>query len=131
LFHSVPIGYVILPAGEVDFDPDEQARAPPPKPWSTLCFPAEANISVRGVDSLGMSRGIQLLRLAFSSFFKAFHGQPRLRGEIGEENTSSSPEILIREIKSSALLLFRYADKSMPGGSCRTGAQRFTKSTTL
>jgi hypothetical protein len=26
LFHSVPMGYVILPAGEVDFDPDEQAR---------------------------------------------------------------------------------------------------------
>jgi hypothetical protein len=27
LFHSVPMGYVILPTGEVDFDPDEQARA--------------------------------------------------------------------------------------------------------
>lgn len=26
LFHSVPMGYVILPTGEVDFDPDEQAR---------------------------------------------------------------------------------------------------------
>jgi DNA invertase Pin-like site-specific DNA recombinase len=26
LFHSVPMGYVILPSGEVDFDPDEQAR---------------------------------------------------------------------------------------------------------
>ena len=27
LFHSVPIGYVILATGEVDFDPDEQARS--------------------------------------------------------------------------------------------------------
>jgi hypothetical protein len=27
LFHSVPMGYVILPTEEVDFDPDEQARA--------------------------------------------------------------------------------------------------------
>lgn len=27
LFHSVPMGYVILPTGEVAFDPDEQARA--------------------------------------------------------------------------------------------------------
>jgi DNA invertase Pin-like site-specific DNA recombinase len=27
LFHSVPMGYVILPTGGVDFDPDEQARA--------------------------------------------------------------------------------------------------------
>jgi DNA invertase Pin-like site-specific DNA recombinase len=27
LFHSVPMGYVILSTGEVDFDPDEQARA--------------------------------------------------------------------------------------------------------
>lgn len=27
LFHAVPIGYVILPTGEVDFDPDEQARS--------------------------------------------------------------------------------------------------------
>jgi DNA invertase Pin-like site-specific DNA recombinase len=26
LFFSVPVGYVILPTGEVDFDPDEQAR---------------------------------------------------------------------------------------------------------
>jgi DNA invertase Pin-like site-specific DNA recombinase len=26
LFHSVPMGYVILPSGEVNFDPDEQAR---------------------------------------------------------------------------------------------------------
>lgn len=26
LFYSVPMGYVILPTGEVDFDPDEQAR---------------------------------------------------------------------------------------------------------
>jgi DNA invertase Pin-like site-specific DNA recombinase len=26
LFHRVPMGYVILPTGEVDFDPDEQAR---------------------------------------------------------------------------------------------------------
>jgi DNA invertase Pin-like site-specific DNA recombinase len=26
LFHSVPMGYLILPTGEVDFDPDEQAR---------------------------------------------------------------------------------------------------------
>jgi DNA invertase Pin-like site-specific DNA recombinase len=26
LFHGVPLGYVILPTGEVDFDPDEQAR---------------------------------------------------------------------------------------------------------
>jgi DNA invertase Pin-like site-specific DNA recombinase len=26
LFHSVPMGYVILPTGEVDFDPDQQAR---------------------------------------------------------------------------------------------------------
>jgi DNA invertase Pin-like site-specific DNA recombinase len=26
LFHSVPMGYVMLPTGEVDFDPDEQAR---------------------------------------------------------------------------------------------------------
>ena len=26
LFHSVPMGYVILPTGEVEFDPDEQAR---------------------------------------------------------------------------------------------------------
>ena len=26
LFHGVPMGYVILPTGEVDFDPDEQAR---------------------------------------------------------------------------------------------------------
>ncbi len=26
LFHSVPMGYVILPTGEVDFDPDKQAR---------------------------------------------------------------------------------------------------------
>jgi DNA invertase Pin-like site-specific DNA recombinase len=26
LFHSVPMGYVILATGEVDFDPDEQAR---------------------------------------------------------------------------------------------------------
>ena len=26
LFFSVPLGYVILPTGEVDFDPDEQAR---------------------------------------------------------------------------------------------------------
>ena len=26
LFHAVPMGYVILPTGEVDFDPDEQAR---------------------------------------------------------------------------------------------------------
>jgi DNA invertase Pin-like site-specific DNA recombinase len=26
MFHSVPMGYVILPTGEVDFDPDEQAR---------------------------------------------------------------------------------------------------------
>lgn len=27
LFHSVPMGYIILPTGGVDFDPDEQARA--------------------------------------------------------------------------------------------------------
>jgi DNA invertase Pin-like site-specific DNA recombinase len=27
LFHSVPMGYVLLPTGEVDFDPDEQARS--------------------------------------------------------------------------------------------------------
>jgi DNA invertase Pin-like site-specific DNA recombinase len=27
LFHSVPMGYVILPTGAVDYDPDEQARA--------------------------------------------------------------------------------------------------------
>jgi DNA invertase Pin-like site-specific DNA recombinase len=27
LFHGVPMGYVLLPTGEVDFDPDEQARA--------------------------------------------------------------------------------------------------------
>ena len=27
LFHCVPMGYVILPTGEVDFDPDEQARS--------------------------------------------------------------------------------------------------------
>lgn len=27
MFHGVPMGYVILPHGEVDFDPDEQARA--------------------------------------------------------------------------------------------------------
>ena len=27
MFHSVPRGYVILPTGEVDLDPDEQARA--------------------------------------------------------------------------------------------------------
>jgi len=27
LFHSVPMGYVILPTREVDFDPDEQAQA--------------------------------------------------------------------------------------------------------
>lgn len=27
LFHSVPMGYVILPTGAVDFDPDEQARS--------------------------------------------------------------------------------------------------------
>jgi DNA invertase Pin-like site-specific DNA recombinase len=27
LFFSVPVGYVILPTGDVDFDPDEQARA--------------------------------------------------------------------------------------------------------
>lgn len=26
MFHGVPTGYVILPTGEVDFDPDEQAR---------------------------------------------------------------------------------------------------------
>lgn len=26
LFHGVPLGYVILPTGQVDFDPDEQAR---------------------------------------------------------------------------------------------------------
>src|SRR5205807_775733 len=26
LFYSVPMGYVILPTGEVNFDPDEQAR---------------------------------------------------------------------------------------------------------
>jgi DNA invertase Pin-like site-specific DNA recombinase len=26
LFHGVPMGYVILPTGEVEFDPDEQAR---------------------------------------------------------------------------------------------------------
>lgn len=26
MFHGVPLGYVILPNGEVDFDPDEQAR---------------------------------------------------------------------------------------------------------
>lgn len=26
MFHGVPIGYVILPTGEVDFDPDEQVR---------------------------------------------------------------------------------------------------------
>jgi len=26
LFHSVPMGYVILPTGEVDFDPDDQAQ---------------------------------------------------------------------------------------------------------
>jgi DNA invertase Pin-like site-specific DNA recombinase len=26
MFHSVPMGYVILPTGEVDFDPDGQAR---------------------------------------------------------------------------------------------------------
>jgi DNA invertase Pin-like site-specific DNA recombinase len=26
LFHSVPMGYVILPTGEVDFDPDQQAQ---------------------------------------------------------------------------------------------------------
>jgi hypothetical protein len=26
LFHGVPMGYVLLPTGEVDFDPDEQAR---------------------------------------------------------------------------------------------------------
>jgi DNA invertase Pin-like site-specific DNA recombinase len=26
LFHAVPMGYVILPSGEVEFDPDEQAR---------------------------------------------------------------------------------------------------------
>jgi DNA invertase Pin-like site-specific DNA recombinase len=26
MFHGVPMGYVILPTGEVDFDPDEQAR---------------------------------------------------------------------------------------------------------
>lgn len=25
MFHGVPMGYVILPTGEVDFDPDEQA----------------------------------------------------------------------------------------------------------
>jgi len=27
LFHGVPMGYVLLPTGELDFDPDEQARA--------------------------------------------------------------------------------------------------------
>jgi recombinase/recombinase-like zinc beta ribbon protein len=27
MFHSVPMGYVILPTGEVDFDPDAQARS--------------------------------------------------------------------------------------------------------
>lgn len=27
LFHSVPMGYVILPTGAVDYDPDEQARS--------------------------------------------------------------------------------------------------------
>ncbi len=27
MFHGVPMGYVILPTGEVDFDPDEQARS--------------------------------------------------------------------------------------------------------
>ncbi len=27
MFHGVPMGYVILPTGEVDFDPDAQARA--------------------------------------------------------------------------------------------------------
>jgi DNA invertase Pin-like site-specific DNA recombinase len=27
LFHSVPMGYVILPTGQVDFDPDQQARS--------------------------------------------------------------------------------------------------------
>jgi DNA invertase Pin-like site-specific DNA recombinase len=27
LFHGVPMGYVVLPTGELDFDPDEQARA--------------------------------------------------------------------------------------------------------
>jgi DNA invertase Pin-like site-specific DNA recombinase len=27
LFHSVPMGYLLLPTGEVTFDPDEQARA--------------------------------------------------------------------------------------------------------
>jgi hypothetical protein len=26
LFHAVPMGYVVLPTGEVEFDPDEQAR---------------------------------------------------------------------------------------------------------
>jgi DNA invertase Pin-like site-specific DNA recombinase len=26
MFHAVPMGYVILPTGEVDFDPDQQAR---------------------------------------------------------------------------------------------------------
>jgi DNA invertase Pin-like site-specific DNA recombinase len=26
LFHCIPLGYVILPTGQVDFDPDEQAR---------------------------------------------------------------------------------------------------------
>lgn len=26
LFHSVPLGYVLLPSGQVDFDPDEQVR---------------------------------------------------------------------------------------------------------
>src|SRR5438270_12506973 len=26
LFHGVPMGYVILPTGELDFDPDEQSR---------------------------------------------------------------------------------------------------------
>jgi DNA invertase Pin-like site-specific DNA recombinase len=27
MFHGVPMGYVLLPTGEVDFDPDEQARS--------------------------------------------------------------------------------------------------------
>ncbi len=26
MFHGVPMGYVVLPTGEIDFDPDEQAR---------------------------------------------------------------------------------------------------------
>ena len=27
LFHGVPMGYILLPTGEVDFEPDAQARA--------------------------------------------------------------------------------------------------------